>query len=130
MYTYIPEMVDDYGKDRMRLELGDTAIGGEGETAALSDEEYAAIIDGSTSWIRAKYRCLEAICMKLSFEADYTVDHLSYKFGERAQRWQKMLQEAKNDLSKSSGGIFGIKPARSIPNSFYIGIHGNQRGGL
>lgn len=127
MYTYTPELAGNYGKDRMRLELGDTAIDGESETAALSDEEYAAIIESSNSWSRAKYRCLEAICMKLSFETDYTVDHLSYKFGGRADRWRQMLQEAKRELSKSSGGIFTVGNQYKAPHSFYIGIHGNRR---
>lgn len=130
MYTYIPESVGDYGKDRMRLELGDTATDGEGETAALSDEEYAAIIESSNNWPRAKYRCLEAICMKLSFETDYTVDHLSYKFGDRADRWRQMLQEAKKDLSKYSGGTFAVGDPHNAQYSFYIGMHGNRREGV
>lgn len=130
MYTYAPELVGNYGKDRMRLELGDTAIDGEGETAALSDEEYAAIIQSSNNWSRAKYRCLEAICMKLSFETDYTVDHLSYKFGSRADRWRQMLHEAKKDLLKSSSGIFAVGDPHKAPHSFCIGMHGNRRGGV
>ena len=71
-YTYNPEDIINPGKDRMRFELGDTVVDKEHEAAALSDQEYIAIItaafENEKGWKYAKLKCLEAICMKLSFE--------------------------------------------------------------
>ena len=43
-YTYNPEKIKEYGKDRMRFELGDVMVDGLSDTTALTDEEIQAAI--------------------------------------------------------------------------------------
>ena len=44
-YTYEPGNITEFGKDRMRFELGDTMVEGLADTTALTDEEIQAAID-------------------------------------------------------------------------------------
>lgn len=54
-YNYDPSAIAEYGKDRMRFELGDTATEGGPDTTALTDEEIEAAISAyPKSWKRAK----------------------------------------------------------------------------
>ena len=39
-YQYEPGNIAEYGKDRMRFELGDVMVEGKEKTCALCDEEY------------------------------------------------------------------------------------------
>ena len=43
-YNYDPAAVAEYGKDRMRFELGDTMVEGGPDTTALTDEEIDAAL--------------------------------------------------------------------------------------
>ncbi len=91
-YDYDPTKIKDGGKDQMRFELGDTAIEGGRDTCALSDEEYTAIINGETErgFQYAKYKCLEAIMMRLAYEVDYSADGLSLSLSQRYDRWKEL----------------------------------------
>ena len=42
-YNYDPAAVAEYGKDRMRFELGDTMVEGGPDTTALTDEEIVKL---------------------------------------------------------------------------------------
>ena len=54
-YTYEPGNITEFGKDRMRFELGDTMVEGLADTTALTDEEIQAAIDAyPNKWKRAK----------------------------------------------------------------------------
>ena len=56
-YTYEPALIGEYGKDRMRFELGDTMVQDGKLTCALCDEEYITLLDGVKSvkeWKKAK----------------------------------------------------------------------------
>ncbi len=93
-YSYDPTKIVDGGIDQMRFELGDTVVDMEGITSPLCNEEYAAIIGKyGKKWRIARLKCLEAICMKLSYEVNTSLDGLSYSLGERYERWKKMLDE-------------------------------------
>lgn len=91
-YDYDPTKIKDSGKDQMRFELGDTAIEGGRDTCALSDEEYTAIINGETErgFQYAKYKCLEAIMMRLAYEVDYSAGGLSLSLSQRYDRWKEL----------------------------------------
>lgn len=114
-YTYDPSKINEYGKDRMRFELGDTIVERGPMTSPLCDEEYLAVIgDGKEKgWKRAKLRCLEAIVMKLAYEVDTSVDGLSYSFNDRAKRWWDMYNQLKKELKAAclptfaSGSMYG-----------------------
>ena len=91
-YDYDPAKIQEGGKDQMRFELGDTAIEGGRDTCALADEEYAAILSAAAGrgFQYAKYKCLEAIMMRMAFEADYSADGLSISFSQRYDRWKEL----------------------------------------
>ena len=78
-FSYDPTKITEGGRDQMRFELGDTVIDMEGITSPLCDEEYDAILKKyGEKWRVAKYHCLKAIVMKLSYEVDTSVGGLSY----------------------------------------------------
>ena len=65
-YQYEPGNIAEYGKDRMRFELGDVMVEGKEKTCALCDEEYNAVlpekIPTTRQWKKAKLRCLDFPC--------------------------------------------------------------------
>ena len=98
-WTYDPTKITEGGRDQMRFELGDTVTDMAGISSALCDEEYDAILTKhGDSWKIARYHCLKAIVMKLSFEVDTSVGGLSYSLHQRYERWKKLFDEAKKEL--------------------------------
>lgn len=131
-YTYDPTKITEGGVDQMRFELGDTVVDMEGNGSPLCDEEYLAIITKyGKSWRKARYNCLKAIVMKLSYEVNTSVGGLSYSLSERYERWKKML----DDEQKAMAGIYGVPragdPGSLMPNGrtpyFYNDLHTNHR---
>ena len=111
-YSYYPDKIGENGKDRLRMELGDTVVTNGADTSALSDEEYNAIIklymeDQGKSFKFVKYKCLEAIHMKLSFEVDTTIGPLSYSLSARAKVWKEMYESMKKSMGMPSMGSSG-----------------------
>lgn len=100
-YTYNPDKITENGVDRMRFELGDTTFNPGELTAALSDEEYTAVINMYGKWKRAKLEALEAILMKFAHQCTVTVGPVSYNFSERVKTWQTLYDKLKNNLSSS-----------------------------
>lgn len=103
-YTYDPTKITDGGKDQMRFELQDIAIGGAEETCVLSDQEYEAIIQKATKegrgWHDAKYRCLVAITMRLAYEVDFSADGLSISLSQRYDRWMALRNEMEGEMQR------------------------------
>ena len=129
-YTYNPSKIKEYGKDRMRFELGDTLVEGAEITSPLCDEEYNAIIEDAVSWRKAKFELLRAIAMKLSFQADSTsIDGLSYSFGSRAERWMKMYEKAEKENKLATALPRANPNALYKDNYFYEGMMANPAGG-
>ena len=131
-YSYHPEKITEGGVDQMRFELGDTVLDLDGITSPLCDEEYQAIITKyGTNWRRAKYECLNAICMKLSYEVNTSVDGLSYSLSERYNRFKAMRDEAKKELAAISGVPRAGNPASLSPHGgtpyYFNGMHDNRR---
>lgn len=120
-YTYDPTKITDGGVDQMRFELGDTVVDMEGVSSPLCDEEYTAIIAKyPKNWRMARFRCIEAIVMKLSYEVNTSVGGLSYSLDERFKRWKEMLDEEK----KVMAGLAGV-PVAGDPGS--LSPHGLTR---
>ena len=120
-YTYFPDKITAGGVDQMRFELGDTVVDMDGMTSPLCDEEYKAIIDKyGKNWRMAKYKCLEAICMKLAYEVNTSVGGLSYSLAERYPRFKAM----KDDLKKEHPG--SLSPHGGTPY-FYNDMQANRR---
>ena len=131
-YTYFPDKITEGGVDQMRFELGDTVVDMDGLTSPLCDEEYKAIINKyGKVWIRAKYECLKAICMKLSFEVDTSVDGLHYSLNQRYERWKKMEADLKKELAARHGVPRPGHPGSISPHGgtpyFYNDMQANRR---
>lgn len=131
-YSYHPEKITEGGIDQMRFELGDTVVDMNEIASPLCDEEYDAIISKyGSNWRKARYLCLRAIVMKLSYEVNTSIDGLSYSLDARAERWKKMLDEEKKGL----GAIYSVpragNPASLMPHGgtpyFYNDMQANKR---
>lgn len=131
-YTYFPDKITQGGVDQMRFELGDTVVDQDGMTSPLCDEEYKAIIEKyGKNWKRARYECLKAICMKLSFEVNTSVGGLSYSLSERYNRWKQMLDEEKKSLNAAYSLPRVGHPGSLMPHDgtpyFYNDMQANRR---
>lgn len=132
-YTYDPEKIIDYGKDRMRFELGDVMVEGGVDTAALSDEEIAAVLHaypGAAKWKKAKLMLVESVCRRFSYEVDTETDKLDLSLSQRAKLWNSMYKDLKDEVAVSDIHI----PISSNENQghkpyFYTGMMQNFAGG-
>lgn len=131
-YSYHPEKITEGGVDQMRFELGDTVTDLDGITSPLCDEEYLAIIKKyGKNWRMAKYKCLEAICMKMAYEVNTSIDGLSYSLAERYERFKKMKDDAKKELA-AIGGVPRVgNPGSLMPQGgtpyFFNDMQANRR---
>ena len=94
-YSYNPTKASENGLDKMRLELGDTTFAPGELTAALSDEEYLALINTHKKWQKAKIACLRAILMRFSHQVNTSISGVSYSFAERVKFWKELYEEEK-----------------------------------
>ena len=101
-YNYDPAAVAEYGKDRMRFELGDTMVEGGPDTTALTDEEIEAALSAyPKSWKRAKLMLLESLFRRFSYEVDTKTGPLTLSLQARAKLWKEMYE----DLRKRSPSV-------------------------
>jgi hypothetical protein len=126
-YTYNPANIMGDGVDAMRFQLGDTLVASGADTAFLSDEEINAVISHFKSWSVARYRLIEAVCHRLSFEVDVRNDGTAYSLNQRAQRWFVMLEEAKKELPcmPSSGAVAASMQGSDGGHYFNAGMLAN-----
>ncbi len=132
LYTYDPSKITDGGVDQMRFELGDTVVETGALASPLCDEEYKAIIKKyGKNWRRAKYHCLRAIVMKLSYEVNTSVGGLSYSLSDRYERWKKMLDDEKKSLNAMASVPVAGNPGSLMPHGgtpyFYNDMQANTR---
>ncbi len=128
-FTYDPTKIGEYGKDRMRFELGDTIVEGEGQAAALSDEEYEAIITANPGkWKRAKLALIESIMRRLSYEVDEKVGPLTLSLRQRYDGWKAMYDQLKKEVANCT--VPSANPsAINGGHYFYEGMHNNPSAG-
>lgn len=128
MYSYDPSKIGEHGKDRMRFELGDIASDGAEFDSYLADEEIEAVIASEKTWGRAKVRLIESVCRALSYEVDTKAGPLSLAYGDRAERWRRMLEEARaEDVSIASSVAASVRGNAQGEAYFYAGMHHNER---
>lgn len=131
-YSYDPTKITEGGIDQMRFELGDTVVDMDNVTSPLCDEEYHAILQKyGKNWRRAKYHCLRAIVMKMSYEVDTSVGGLSYSMNQRFERWKVMLDELKKEMAAVHGMPVAGNPGSLMPHGgtpyFYNDMQANRR---
>lgn len=115
-YQYNPGMIGEYGKDRMRFELGDTLVAGGEATCALCDEEYLVMLESleAEGWLGVKVAILSAILHKLSFQVDTKVDSLQYDFSTRMAQWEQLYETCKRELDLELA-------CRAVPSMYFSG---------
>ncbi len=128
-YTYEPGNVTEFGKDRMRFELGDTMVEGKSDTTALTDEEIQAAIDSyPKAWKRAKLMLLESLCRRFAYEVDTKTGPLSLSMQARAKLWQEDYERLKKEISAQACNIPKFDNGGSHkPPYFYTGMQQNER---
>lgn len=128
-YTYDPNSIMDGGIDQMRFELGDTVVDMGELSSPLCDQEYQAILKKhGHNWRMARYVCLKAIVMKLSYEVNTSVGGLSYSLAERYKNWKAMLDEEKKSLNAVHSVPRAKKEALMPPGPyFYNDMMANPR---
>lgn len=128
-YSYDPTKIGERGKDKMRFELGDTDVGGEGQAAALSDEEYEAVLNAYPGkWRRAKLALIESVMRRFSYEVDETVGPMTLSLRQRYDDWKAMYDQLKAELAGCSVPSANAA-AISGDHYFWEGIHNNPTAG-
>ncbi len=128
-YTYDTGKLKEFGKDRMRFELGDTMVEGLSDTTALTDEEIQAAIESyPKSWKRAKLMLLESLCRRFAYEVDTKTGPLQLYMQERAKLWRADYDKLKKEVSAESCNIPQLEnKAYNKPPYFYLGMQQNER---
>ncbi len=130
-YTYDAGKVTEFGKDRMRFEIGDVMVEGGSDTTALTDEEIQAALDSYPGkYKRAKLMLLESLYRRFAYEPDTKTGPLWLYMHDRAELWKKDYDDLKKELSAEMCSV--PKPARGIsgkPPYFYTGMQQNERAG-
>lgn len=127
-YTYDIQKLTEFGRDKMRMDLGDTEVEGGADTCVLADEEYDALINetyvAGKSWKWAQYRCLQAIVSRMAMMTDMNIDGMKLDMELRYQRWLIMLRCKEKLLM----GLSSPLTSRSRTGySIVKGIHDNPR---
>ncbi|MCM1245501.1 MAG: hypothetical protein NC293_07650 [Roseburia sp.] len=105
-YTYDSKKIKEYGKDRMRFELGDTMIEGGSDTTALTDEEIQAAVElYPGAWKKAKLMLLESICRRFAYEVDTKTGPLSLSLQDRAKMWRADYEALKQEVTLASASV-------------------------
>lgn len=127
-YTYDTQKLTEFGRDKMRIDLGDIEVEGGADTCALADEEYDALIaetyGAGKSWKVAQYRCLQAIVSRMAMMVDVNIDGMKLDMESRYQRWLIMLRcKEKLFMGLSSPLTLRSRTGYAITK----GIHDNPR---
>lgn len=128
-YTYDPGKIKEYGKDRMRFELGDTMVEGGSDTTALADEEIQAAVElHSKAWNKAKLMLLESLCRRFAYEPDTKTGPLSLSLQGRAEMWRKDYEALKKEVSIASISVpLSICEGNGREAYFHTDMQRNER---
>ena len=130
-YSYEPNNLKEYGKDRMRFELGDTMVEGGSDTTALTDEEIQAALETyPDSWKRAKLMLIESLFRRFSYEVTTKTGPLTLEMQGRANLWkeeyEKLKKENKIESISVPNDISATYKAERKPPYFYTGMQQNE----
>lgn len=127
-YSYDPSRINRNDLDKMRFELGDTAVEGKADTCILCNEEYQAILSQEKPWKNRKIDCLKAIIMRLSYEVNYQVTDMRLDLSDRCKHFKELLKE----LEKSAQipvfkGTLGSENTADGGHYFTLGMQENEK---
>lgn len=131
-YSYEPNNLKEYGKDRMRFELGDTMVEGSSGTTALTDEEIQAALETyPNSWKRAKLMLIESLFRRFSYEVTTKTGPLTLEMQGRANLWKEEYEKLKKEVKLETISVpnatfdtsYGIERK---PPYFYTGMQQNE----
>lgn len=125
-YSYDPSNIGEYGKDRMRFELGDTMVEDGANTSALTDEEINAMLElYPKRWKKAKLALLESICRRFSYEPDTKAGPVTFSFGERAKIWREDYSVLKKEVAREYVKVPKFCGGKVTDSYFYSGMMEN-----
>ena len=105
-YTYDPTQIIIPGKDKMRFELGDVNVSGEGQNAAICDEEIIAMLTlYGTRWRMAKCKIVESIYHRFSYEVTFAVDSSKVELQARTDHWKGIYEDMRKQVVGLSAPI-------------------------
>ena len=124
-YSYDPTKINEFGVDRMRFELGDVLVLEGAKTAYLSDSEYLAVLESSKSWRRAKFRLIETLLRRFSYETDTKVDSVEFKLSQRVDEWRREYNRLRTEVDAEDIAQSGALNTsnKSRPPAFWVGQH-------
>lgn len=128
-YSYDSAKISEYGKDRMRFELGDIMVEGGADTAALTDEEIETVVAACPNkWKRAKLMLLESLYRRFSYEVDTRTGPLTLSLQSRAKLWKEEYEALKKEVALESCSVpkFGGVTDGKQPY-FFSGMQKNER---
>ena len=128
-FSYDPSLLADGGLNEMRFCLGDVFVDEPEKTCYLSDETILAALESSRTFKRAKYKLIESLLRRFSYEVDTKVDSLDLKLSQRLDAWECEFKRLKleidgEDIASNSNlraGRFGRPPA------FWLTMHDWRR---
>ena len=124
-YSYNPARIGEDGLDKMRFELGDCLVVEPEKTCYLSDEEILAVLESSKTWRRAKFRLVESLLRRFSYEVDTKIQNAEWSMSDRVDEWRRLYNQLKGELEAEelAESNFGFTGKKSRPPVFNIGMH-------
>ena len=128
-YSYDPAKIGENGLGKMRFELGDCLVLEPEKTCYLSDEEILAVLESSKTWRRAKFRLVESLLRRFSYETDVKIQNAEWSLSDRVDEWRRLYNQLKGEVEAEelAEGGFGLSSRKSRPPIFRIGMHDRRK---
>ena len=124
-FSYDPSLLADGGLNQLRFELGDVFVEEPSKSAYLSDETILAALESSRTFKRAKYKLIESLLRRFSYEVDTKVDSLDLKLHQRLDAWEREYKRLKAEVDGED--IAGNSNLRAFghgrPPAFWVAMH-------
>ena len=95
------------------------------KTCYLSDEEIVAVLESSKTWRRAKFRLVESLLRRFSYEVDTKIQNAEWSMSDRVDEWRRLYNQLKGELEAEelAESNFGFTGKKGRPPVFNIGMH-------
>ena len=128
-FSYDATKINDGGLNQVRFELGDVLVEEPEKSAYLSDEEILAVLESSKTWRRAKFRLVESLLRRFSYETDVKIQNAEWSLSDRVDEWRRLYNQLKGEVEAEelAEGGFGLSSRKSRPPIFRIGMHDRRK---